>query len=155
MPIFTLRRRYRLWGTNTTTDKTLDDIQQEIWNITDWTKTKRIEFEPTITEALACHRDPRTRREMKAITLYLNRDNTEPIKWKQHARFLGVTFSYTGNFHQHFKMAIKKCHSRIKAIWIFKGKVPGDTMYRVYKTAIEPILLYGTEVMYKILSQTS
>ena len=31
----------------------------------------------------------------------------------------------------------------------FTGVVPGDTLYKAYKVAIEPIALYGTEVIYE------
>ena len=34
----------------------------------------------------------------------------------------------------------------------FAGTVPAETLYKAYRTAIEPIALYGTEVLYENLS---
>ena len=34
----------------------------------------------------------------------------------------------------------------------FAGVVPGPTLYKAYRVAIEPIALYGTEVIYENLS---
>ena len=34
----------------------------------------------------------------------------------------------------------------------FAGTVPGPTLYKAYRAAIEPIALYGTEVIYEYLS---
>ena len=42
--------------------------------------------------------------------------------------------------------------ARIRNLWRFAGYVPGPTLMKVYRTAIEPILLYETEVIYEILS---
>ena len=42
--------------------------------------------------------------------------------------------------------------ARIRNLWRFAGYVPGPTLMKVYRTAIEPILLYGTEVIYETLS---
>ena len=36
-----------LWTTNTTWQKTVEEIQKEIYRLTDWAKKKRIKFEPT------------------------------------------------------------------------------------------------------------
>ena len=141
-----------LWATSTSVNNSILDIQQEIWNLTDWTKKKRIKFEPSKTEALACHKKAGPREAMRRHVLYLDRNKTEAIQWKRHAKLLGVFFSDTGTFHHHFKKAIAKCLARIKALWRFAKHVPGDTLYRVYKTAIEPILLYGTEALFEVFS---
>ena len=141
-----------VWATNTQVENTIDDLQQEIWALTDWTATKRIKFEPKKTYLLGCHRDLKKRKEIKTHTIYLNRDNTEPLNWVPHAKLLGLTFSETGTFHHHLKQATGKCMSRIRNLWRFSGYVPGPTLMKVYRTAIEPILLYATEVIYETLT---
>ena len=88
-----------VWATNTQVGTTVPDIQQEIWALTDWTATKRIKFKPKKTYLLGCHRDLTKRKEIKTHTIYLNRDNTEPLQWVPHAKLLGLTFSETGTFH--------------------------------------------------------
>ena len=141
-----------IWATNTQVNAAVTDLQQEIWALTDWTATKRIKFEPKKTYLLGCHRDLTKRKDIKEHTIYLNRDNTEPLQWVPHAKLLGLTFSETGTFHHHFKISIGKCMARIRNLWRFAGYVPGPNLMQVYRTAIEPILLYGTEVIYETLS---
>jgi len=142
-----------LWTTNTTWQKTVDEIQKEIYRLTDWAKKKRIKFEPTKTVALACHPREQTRRKMKMRQLYLNRDKSEPIQWEHKGRFLGVIFAENCTFNEHIRDVTQRAVNRIKRMYRFQGKVKGETMYKVYKTAIEPIMLYGTEVLYENLTE--
>jgi hypothetical protein len=142
-----------LWTTNTTAKKTMAEIQQEIYRLTDWAKKKRIKFEPSKTVALACHPREQIRRGMKQKQLYLNRNKTEPIQWEKKGRFLGVIFSENCTFNDHIKDVTTRAANRIKRMYRFKGYVKGEVLYKVYKTAIEPIMLYGTEVIYENLTE--
>ena len=141
-----------LWTTHTTVQKTLDEVQSEIFRLTAWTRLKRIKFEPTKTAVLACHRDKKVRDKLKGQQLYLDQEKTEKLQWVPHAKFLGITFSENCTFHEHWRVMMSKCKSRINVLWRFKGKIPGKTLYRVYKAAIEPLLTYGSEVLFETLS---
>ncbi len=133
-------------------DTLLEITQKEIWQLEEWTRMKRIKFEPTKTNILAISKKPETRREIKKHTLFLDKEKTEKLKYAEHAKLLGITFSETGTFHKHFGEKLKTCYARIKQLHRFVGFVQGDTLYKVYRTAIEPIILYGTEVLYENLS---
>jgi len=90
---------------------------------------------------------------MKQKQLYLNRNKTEPIQWEKKGRFLGVIFSENCTFNDHIKDVTTRAANRIKRMYRFKGYVKGEVLYKVYKTAIEPIMLYGTEVIYENLTE--
>jgi len=141
-----------LWTTNTTWKKTVDEIQREIFRLTDWAKKKRIKFEPTKTVAIACHPREQIRRQMKQRRLYLNRDKTEPIQWEKKGRFLGVIFAENCTFNEHIRDITNRAVNRIKRLYRFRGYVKGETLYKVYKVAVEPLMLYGTEVLYENLT---
>ena len=141
-----------LWTTHTTVRKTLDEVQSEIFRLTAWTRLKRIKFEPTKTAVLACHRDRKVRNKLKEHQLFLDQERTEKLQLVQHAKFLGITFSENCTFHEHWRTIMSKCKSRINVLWRFKGKIPGKTLYRVYKAAIEPLMTYGSEVLFETLS---
>ena len=104
------------------------------------------------THVLAIHRNPAIRREVEAIPLFLDEEKSQPLTYTKHAKFLGVTFSNTGTFHHHINQSLGKCHSRIRMLKRFAGTVNPSTLYKAYRTAIEPIALYGTEVLYENLS---
>ena len=141
-----------VWTTQTSISKTLSEVQQEIWTLNDWTKRKRIRFEPSKTKVLACHQDRKKREEIKEQDLYLDRDKKEKLGWDKHAVFLGVTFSENCTFNKHWDDQIKKAGTRISTLWRFRGKVSGETLYKVYKRAIEPIVTYASEVLYDSMS---
>ncbi len=126
--------------------------QKEIWQLTDWTKQKRIKFEPTKTHVLAINRKPEIRREIRNHPLYLDRGKKDELKYANHTKLLGVTFSETGTFHKHINDKLKKCYGRIKQLYRFAKTVKGDTLYKVYMTSIEPIITYATEVLYENMS---
>ena len=44
---------------------------------------------------------------------------------------------------------MKKANARVSSLYRFTGKIPPETLHRVYKVAVEPIVLYGSEVLYK------
>ena len=133
-------------------EKLTELAQKEIWQLSDWTKRKRIKFEPTKTHVLAISRKPDTRRKIQKQPLFLNRDNKDELTYTNHAKLLGVTFSDTGTFHKHINDKLKTCYSRIKLLYRFNKHVKGDTLYKVYLSAIEPIINYGTEVLYENMS---
>ena len=60
--------------------------------------------------------------------------------------------SENGTFHKHINEAIKKSTARIKQLYKFAGTLKSHTLYKVYRSAIEPIVLYGTEVLYENLT---
>ena len=126
--------------------------QEEIWQLSDWTKEKRIKFEPSKTHVLAISRKPDTRREIQKNTLYLDRNKKDALKYTNHAKLLGVTFSDTGTFHKHINDKLKICYGRIKQLYRFAKHVKGDTLYKVFLTSIEPIITYATEVLYENMS---
>ena len=126
--------------------------QKEIIQLNNWTKTRRIKFEPQKTFALAIHRNPAIRREVESLPLFLDQEKTQPLNYTKHAKFLGITFSNTGTFHHHINQTLSKCHSRVRMLKRFAGTVDPTTLYKAYRTAIEPIALYGTEVLYENLS---
>ena len=74
------------------------------------------------------------------------------VKSKSHAKLLGITFSENGTFHKHITDVSRKSFARIKQLYKFTGTVKGDTLYKVYRAAIEPIVLYGTEVIHENLT---
>ena len=117
-----------------------------------WTLKSRIKFEPKKTHALAIHRNPAIRKRIKENTLYLDRLQQQPLHWAQHAKLLGIKFSENGTFHKHLAEATRKSFARIKQLYKFAGTVKGDTLYKVYRATIEPIVLYGTEVIYENLT---
>ena len=133
-------------------DTLIETAQQEIWQLSDWTKEKRIKFEPSKTNILAICSKPNKRREIKENTLYLDREKKEPLKYTNHAKLLGITFSETGTFHKHISDKLRLCYGRIKKLYRFAKHVKGDTLYKVYLTSIEPIITYGTEVLYENFS---
>ena len=140
------------WTTQTNASKTIGELQREVWRLNDWTRKKRIKFEKTKTNLLACHPTPRKREEMKSHTIYLDRECREGLTWVPHAVFLGVTFSENCTFQRHWDVQLKKCHARLSTIMRFKGKVKPNILYRVYKAAIEPIVTYASEVLFDSLS---
>ena len=89
---------------------------------------------------------------MKETTLYLDRNKLEPLHYTEHAKLLGVKFSETGTFHQHITEKLRTCYGRIKQLYRFNNDVNGDTLYKVYMTSIEPIIMYATEVLYENFS---
>ena len=123
-----------------------------IKKLLNWIKTRRIKFEPQKTHVLVIHRNPAIRREVESIPLFLDEEKTQPLTYTEHAKFLGITFSNTGTFHHHINQSLGKCHSRIRMLKRFAGTVNPSTLYKAYRTAIEPIALYGTEVLYENLS---
>ena len=141
-----------VWTTQTSINKTIDEVQSEIWTLTDWTKRKRIRFEPSKTKILACHQERKKREELKTHDLFLDRDRKEKLGWDKHAVFLGVTFSENCTFNKHWEEQIKKAGARVSTLWRFRGKVSGGTLYKVYKRAIEPIVTYASEVLYDSLT---
>ena len=80
-------------------NKLLEITQEEIWQLDEWTKQKRIKFEHKKTNVLIIHRKPELRREIKKTTLYLDRNKTEKLEYTEHAKLLGVTFSETGTLN--------------------------------------------------------
>ena len=140
------------WTTQTNASKTIGELQREVWRLNDWTRKKRIKFEKTKTNLLACHPSPRKRRDLKAHTIFLDRECKENLTWVPHAVFLGVTFSENCTFQRHWDVQLRKCHARLSTIIRFKGKVKPNILYRVYKVAIEPIVTYASEVLYDSLS---
>ena len=52
----------------------------------------------------------------------------------------------------HQSITIGKCHGRIRMLKRFARTVNPSTLYKAYRTAIEPIALYGTEVLFENLS---
>ena len=44
---------------------------------------------------------------------------------------------------------MKKANARVSSLYRFTGKIPPETLHRVYKVAVEPIVLYGSEVLYE------
>ena len=133
-------------------DSLIEISQKEIWQLDDWTKRKRIKFEPSKTNILAVSKKPETRREIKKSPLYLDKNKKDELQYTEHTKLLGITFSETGTFHKHFGQKLKTCYARIKQLHRFTGYVQGNTLYKVYRTAIKPIILYGTEVLYENLT---
>ena len=133
-------------------DTAVSLAQEEIWQLNDWTLKSRIKFEPKKTHILAIHKHPSKRNLIKSHTIYLDRNKQHPLQWTQHAKLLGVTFSDNGTFHKHINESARKCMARIKQLYKYAGSVKGDTLYKVYRAAIEPIALYGTEVIYENLT---
>ena len=124
-------------------DRALQLAQEEIWQLNDWTLKSRIKFEPNKTHMLAIHRNPAKRRAMKKTTIYLDRLQQQPLQWTEHVKLLGITFSENGTFHKHLNKATNKSLARIKQLKKFAGIVKNHTLYKVYKTAIQPIAIYG------------
>ena len=133
-------------------DKLIELAQKEIWQPPDWTKKKRIKFEPTNTHVLVIHSKLEKRRELKNNTLFLDREKKEKLEYTDHAKLLGITFSETGTFHKHIADKLKTCYGRVKQLYRFAKHVKGDTLYKVYKTSIEPIIGYGTEILWENFS---
>ena len=44
---------------------------------------------------------------------------------------------------------MKKANARVSSLYRFTGKILPETLHRVYKVAVEPIVLYGSEVLYE------
>ena len=80
------------------------------------------------------------------------RTKQQPLQWTKHAKLLGVTFSENETFHKHLAETTKKSFARIKQLYKFAGTVKGHTLYKVYRAAIKPIVLYGTEVIFENLT---
>ena len=59
-------------------DTLMEIAQQEIWQLEEWTKEKRIKFEPTKTNVLAIHSNPKVRRKMKEHQFTWIRTNKKP-----------------------------------------------------------------------------
>ena len=129
-------------------DKLIELAQKEIWQPPDWTKKKRIKFEPTNTHVLVIHSKLEKRRELKNNTLFLDREKKEKLEYTDHAKLLGITFSETGTFHKHIADKLKTCSGRVKQLYRFAKHVKGDTLYKVYKTSIG----YGTEILWENFS---
>ena len=81
-----------------------------------------------------------------------NRGCKDELKYTNHAKLLDITFSETGTFHKHISDKLKTCYSRVKQLYRFSTDVKGDTLYKVHRSCIEPIILYGSEVLYENFS---
>ena len=138
--------------THPNVDKNIEILQEEVYRLSDWTNTKRMILEPTKSQLVAVHEDKKKRDKMKEKQLFLQREGKEQLKWQEHAEFLGVTFSETGSFDHHFKKKLAKAQARTRQLHIFKNFIDKKLLYRVYKAAIEPIVLYGIEVLYPVLN---
>ena len=101
---------------------------------------------------LVIHSKLEKRRELKNNTLFLDREKKEKLEYTDHAKLLGITFSETGTFHKHIADKLKTCSGRVKQLYRFAKHVKGDTLYKVYKTSIEPIIGYGTEILWENFS---
>ena len=133
-------------------DTLMEIAQEKIWQWEDWTREERIKFEPSKTNVLAIHGNPKTRRKIKEHLIYHDRYKQETLKYTEHTKLLGIKFSETGTFHKHIAEKLRLCYGRIKQLHRFAKHVKGDTLYQVFRTSIEPIILYGTEVLYENFS---
>ena len=113
------------------------------------TKRKRIKFEFKKNNVLVVHVSPAVRKDIKKTPIYLDRNKQEQFNYTKHANLLGITFSETETFHKHINKVLKITHGRLKQTYRFAGHIKGDTLYKVYITTIEPIVMYGTEVLYE------
>ena len=127
-------------------------MQEEIYRVVDWANAKGIKMVQAKTQLMVTHPDPKKRKEMKENTIHLQRDGSEPLEWNSKATFLGITFAETGSFAPHFRKKLATAYAKIRQLKMFAGKIDSDLLYRVYKGAIEPVVLYGAEVLYPVLS---
>ena len=90
-------------------DTLMEIAQEKIWQWEDWTREERIKFEPSKTNVLAIHGNPKTRRKMKKHLIYHDRNKQETLKYTEHTKLLGIKFSETGTFHKHIAEKLRLC----------------------------------------------
>ena len=93
-------------STHPSIEKLHSIAQNQVFQLSDWTNIKRIKFEPKKIHVLAIHSNPAIRKLVKEQTIYLDRANTQPLSYTQHATLLGIIFSETGTFHHHIKSVL-------------------------------------------------
>ena len=90
------------------------------------------------------HKNPK----IKQTSIYLNRwGGGAKIKITNHAKLLRIAFSETGTIHKHISNKLKTCYASIKQLYRFSKVVKGDFLYKVYRTCLEPIIIYESEVL--------
>ena len=141
-----------LIATHPRREKNAELMQNEIFRVADWANAKGIKMVISKTQLLVTHPDSHIREEVKSHTFHLHRDLSEPIAWCNTACFLGITFAETGSFEPHFKSKLASAHAKIRQLRTFVGTIDKHLLFRVYKGAIEPTVLYGTEVLYPVFS---
>jgi hypothetical protein len=142
-----------LWVSHVSGIAGIKILNDEIKRLVDWTKRKRLYLEPSKSHALVFHREKRVRNNLKAYPIWMDEERCLKIGWVQEAVLLGIKFSENGKFDTHFQEVTKRANAKIRALWKFNKTVKGDTLYNVYKAAIEPVMLYGTEAIYESNSE--
>ena len=100
-------------------------------------------------KAILFHPIKKTKDEWSKQQLHLNKGKHSPLPYYDHAKLLGVTFSPNCTFQYYFGEVLKKAKSRVSHLYRFTGKIPPEILHRVYKVAVEPIVLYGYKVLYE------
>ena len=138
-----------IWVHHSRKKTTIKLLQKEVYKITKWAHSKRLTFEIKKTKAILFHPSSEVRKKWSDKKIHLNEGKDSPLPHYDHAKLLGITFSANCTFQQHMGEVIKKANARVSHLYRITGKIPPNVLHRVYKVAIEPIVLYRSEVLYE------
>ena len=142
-----------LWALHPSVVKLIRMVNEEIRQLVEWIRRKRLVFTSTKTVAMVTHLDKKVWDKVKAFQLYMDGQAGEKIAWKPQGVLLGVLFHESGSFGPHIMGKVRQVNARVRTLWRFNKVISGEKLYNVYKAAIEPILTYGTEVFYEGISE--
>jgi hypothetical protein len=141
-----------LWVSHPQISHLIRILNSEIGRLVAWTRRKRLVLTPEKTYAIATHTLKGKRDKIKKQHIYMDEERGVKIEWQTQAVLLGILFHETGSFAPHIMNKVRLANARVRALWRFNQVIPGKTLYNVYKAAIEPILTYGTEVIYESIN---
>ena len=142
-----------LWASHPNPYKLIKIINEEIKLLVEWIRGKRLVFTNAKTMAMVTHVDRKQREKVKSFQSYMDEAAKDKIEWKSQAVLLWVLFHESGSFDPHIANKVRQANARVRTLWRFNKVINGDKLYNVYKAAIEPILTYGTEAFYEIISE--
>ena len=142
-----------LWVSHPSYRTLIRIVNEEIKNLVQWIRRKRLVFTQEKTMAMVTHANKQSRNKVKALHIFMDEDKQEEISWRGQAVLLGVLFHESGSFAPHIYSKVKLANARVRALWRFNKAIDGDKLYNVYKAAIEPILTYGSEVFYEGINE--
>ena len=113
-------------------------LNKDLITITSWSKQWLVNFNPAKTEVMFfsfCNRNK--------PNLFFN--NVQ-LKYVDHHKHLGVTFSQDGSWHEHISIIVSKAARILGSMKMLKFKVKRNTLNNIYISYLRPHLEYASLV---------
>ena len=129
-----------LWVNAHTMAGCLSRLQKAVNTVEGWCRRWRIKLNGSKSNLLFIHRS----REKTSHDLCLQLFN-DIIRPTNNAKYLGITYDHKLKFTDHFDEIEKKATSRLNVFKLLvKNGVENNTLLRLYKTYVRPLLEYGS-----------